>query len=201
YLSMDKEKMSKSLGNVLLVHDLITMFPGEVLRLALLGAHYRQPLDWTDEAVDGARSRLDRLYGAVRGIEVSDEDRARAEPPAAVVAALEDDINTPLALAEVAGIARQLNKETDSGVRRELALQVYAACDLLGLMQVNAEEWFAGSKEGALPAAEIESLLEERKQARENRDFAAADAIRDRTASVRISIARGTSGTRWRRTG
>src|SRR5690606_13823446 len=147
YLSMDKEKMSKSLGNVLLVHDLITMFPGEVLRLALLSAHYRQPLDWTDEAVDGARSRLDRLYGAVRGIAVSDEDRSHAEPPPAVVAALEDDINTPLALAEVAGIARQLNKETDSGVRRELALQVYAACDLLGLMQVNAEEWFAGSKE------------------------------------------------------
>ena len=201
YLSMDKEKMSKSLGNVLLVHDLITIFPGEVLRLALLGAHYRQPLDWTDEAVDGARSRLDRLYGAVRGIELSDEDRLRAEPPAAVVAALEDDINTPLALAEVASIARRLNKATDSGVRRELALQVYAACDLLGLMQVGAEEWFAGSKDGALPAAEIESLLEQRKQARESRDFAAADAIRDRLASVGVAIEDGPSGTRWRRTG
>jgi cysteinyl-tRNA synthetase len=201
YLSMDSEKMSKSLGNVLLVHDLITMFPGEVLRLALLAAHYRQPLDWTDEAVDSARARLDRLYGAVRGIEVSDEERSRAEPPAAVVAALEDDINTPVALAEVANLARRLNKETDSGVRKELALRVYAAGDLLGLMQVNVEDWFAGSKEGALPAAEIESLLAQRKQARENRDFAAADAIRDRLAAVGVAIEDGPSGTRWRRTG
>lgn len=201
FLSMDREKMSKSLGNILLVHDLITMFPGEVLRLALLGAHYRQPLDWTDEAVDGARSRLDRLYGAVRGIDVSHEERSLAEAPAAVVAALEDDINTPLALAELASLARQLNKETGSGARRELALQVYAAGDLLGLMQVDAEEWFAGSKAGALPAAEIESLLEQRKQARANRDFAAADAIRDRLASVGVAIEDGPSGTRWRRTG
>src|SRR5690606_18786794 len=132
---------------------------------------------------------------------VSDEDRAGAEPPPSVVAALEDDINTPLALAEVASLARQLNKETDSGVRRELALQVYAACDLLGLMQVDAEEWFAGGREGALAAAEIESLLEQRNQARENRDFAAADAIRDRLASVGVAIEDGPSGTRWRRTG
>ena len=201
YLSMDREKMSKSLGNVLLVHDLITLFPGEVLRLALLGAHYRQPLDWTDEAVDSARTRLDRLYGAVRGIDISEPDRSGAEPPAAVVAALEDDLNTPLALAEVASLARRLNKETDHGLRRELALQVYAACDLLGLMQVDAEEWFAGNRAGALPAAEIEDLLEQRRQARERRDFAAADAIRDRLASVGVAIEDGPSGTRWRRTG
>jgi cysteinyl-tRNA synthetase len=201
FLSMDSAKMSKSLGNVLLVHDLITMFPGEVLRLALLSAHYRQPLDWTDEAVDGARSRLDRLYGAVRGIDVNGEERSRAEPPAAVVAALEDDINTPQALAELASLARQLNKEADSGVRRKLARQIYAGADLLGLMQMDAEAWFAGSREGVLPAAEIEGLLEQRKQARANRDFAAADAIRDRLASVGIAIEDGPSGTRWRRTG
>jgi cysteinyl-tRNA synthetase len=201
FLSMGSNKMSKSLGNVLLVHDLITVLPGEVIRLALLGAHYRQPLDWSDETVGGARRMLDRLYGALRGIEVSREERSLAEPPATVVEALEDDINTPEALAGMFELARQLNKEADSAARRELALQLFAAGDLLGVLQTDAEEWFAGSQEGALPPAEIESLLEQRKQARASRDFAAADAIRDRLAAAGIAIEDGPSGTRWRRTG
>jgi cysteinyl-tRNA synthetase len=201
YLNMDNAKMSKSLGNVLLVHDLIAMIPGEVIRLALLGAHYRQPLDWSDDAVDGARIKLDRLYGAVRGIAVSREERSSAEPPAAVLEALEDDINTPKAVAEMFHLAKQLNKETDEAARRDLALQLYAAGDLLGLMQKDAEEWFAGSNDGVLAATDIEGLIEQRNRARANRDFAAADEIRDRLAAVGIAIEDGPSGTRWRRTG
>jgi cysteinyl-tRNA synthetase len=201
YLNMDNAKMSKSLGNVLLVHDLITMIPGEVIRLALLGAHYRQPLDWSEDAVVGARDKLDRLYGAVRGIALTREEKSSAEPPAAVLEALEDDINTPKALAEMFQLAKQLNKETDERARRELALQLYAGGELLGLMQKDAEEWFAGSDDGVLGAAEIEGLIEQRNQARANRDFAAADEIRERLASVGIAIEDGPSGTRWRRTG
>jgi cysteinyl-tRNA synthetase len=201
FLNMDNAKMSKSLGNVLLVHDLIAMFPGEVIRLALLGAHYRQPLEWSDDAVEGARIKLDRLYGAVRGIAVSREERSSVEPPAAVLAALEDDINTPKALAEMFTLAKQLNKETDEATRRELARQLYAAGDLLGLMQKDAEEWFAGSAEGVLGASEIERLIEQRNQARAERDFTAADEIRDRLASVGVAIEDGPTGTRWRRTG
>jgi cysteinyl-tRNA synthetase len=198
FLSMDKTKMSKSLGNVLLVHDLIKVIPGEVIRLALLGAHYRQPLDWSDEAVDGARKMLDRLYGAVRGIDRGDSG---VEPPAAVIEALEDDLNTPKALAEMFSIARTLNKETNEQERRRLASELYAAGGLLGLMQSDVEQWFAGNGEGVLSSPEIESLIEQRKQARANRDFAAADAIRDRLAAVGISIEDGPDGTRWRRTG
>jgi len=201
FLSMDSNKMSKSLGNVLLVHDLINVLPGEVIRLALLGAHYRQPLDWSDETVEGARRMLDRLYGAVRGIALSREERARAEPPAAVLEALEDDINTPEALAAMFELARQLNRQTDSAARRELASRLLAAGDLLGLLQTDPEEWFAGDDGAALPAAEIENLLEQRKQARADRDFAAADAIRDRLAAAGVAIEDGPSGTRWRRTG
>lgn len=199
YLNMDNAKMSKSLGNVLLVHDLITMIPGEVIRMALLGAHYRQPLDWSDTAVDGARIKLDRLYGAVRGIAIRREEASSAEPPPAVLEALEDDINTPKALAEMFTLAKQLNKETREAARRELARQLYAAGNLLGLMQKDAEEWFAGSKEGVLGAAEIESLIEQRNRARAERDFAAADEIRDRLASVGVAIEDGPAGTRWRR--
>ncbi|MGH8168241.1 MAG: cysteine--tRNA ligase, partial [Woeseiaceae bacterium] len=121
FLSFGSSKMSKSLGNVLLVHDLVRTVPGEVIRLALLNAHYRQPLEWSDESVDTARSMLDRLYGAVRGIPVSREERAQAEPPAAVIAALEDDLNTPKALAEVFTLARQLNKAADAEERHALA--------------------------------------------------------------------------------
>ncbi|HWM26911.1 MAG TPA: cysteine--tRNA ligase [Woeseiaceae bacterium] len=201
FLSFGSSKMSKSLGNVLLVHDLVRTVPGEVLRLALLNAHYRQPLEWSDESIDTARSMLDRLYGAVRGIPVSREERAQAEPPAAVVAALEDDLNTPKALAEVFTLARQLNKTTVEQERRALALAIYAAGDLLGLVATDAEQWFAGSHDGGGPTEdEIANLVEQRNKARADRDFATADAIRDRLAAAGISIEDGASGTRWRRT-
>lgn len=198
FLSMDKAKMSKSLGNVLLVHDLIEAIPGEVIRLALLSAHYRQPLDWSDETVDGARKMLDRFYGAVRGIDAG--ARQGSEPPASVVEALEDDLNTPKALAEMFNVARQLNKATDGQERARLASGLQAAGDLLGLLQSDAEQWFAGDDDSELSASEIETLIEQRKRARANRDFAAADAIREKLAAGGISIEDGPSGTRWRHT-
>lgn len=199
YLSMDSTKMSKSLGNVLLVHDLIKTVPGEAIRLALLGAHYRQPLDWTDDTLDAARRMLDRLYGAIRGIDVSADERSSAEPADAVVAALEDDLNTPKAMAEMFGLARQINKSTNAEERRQLAAQILATGDLVGLLQQDPDDWFAGSTDGDLSADEIESLLSDREAARGNRDFAAADRIRDRLAAAGITIEDGADGTRWRR--
>jgi cysteinyl-tRNA synthetase len=199
FLSMDHEKMSKSLGNVVLVHDLIKSIPGEVIRLALLSAHYRQPLDWSQETLDSARRMLDRLYGAVRGIEVSSAARSEAAPPQALVDALEDDLNTPKAMAEFFGLARQLNKATEPGERRQLAAQMYAAGDLMGLLRSDPEEWFAGHVEGELSAADIEAMLEKRRAARANRDFAAADAIRDELSAAGIQIEDGPDGTTWRR--
>jgi cysteinyl-tRNA synthetase len=193
--------MSKSLGNVLLVHDLIKNTPGEVIRLALLGAHYRQPLDWSDETLASARRMLDRLYGAVRGIVVSADDRAGAEPPAAVIAALEDDLNTPKALAEIFNLARALNKTEDEAERLRLATEILAAGDLVGLLQSDPEKWFVGSDDSALSASEIESLIAKRNEARAEKDFAAADAIRDQLAANNVSIEDGPGGTRWRRSG
>lgn len=197
FLSIDSEKMSKSLGNVQLVHDLIEDIPGEVIRLALISAHYRQPLDWSDESLDSARQKLDRLYGALRGIEVSPEERADTDPPAAVVAALEDDINTPKALAEMFEVARDLNRAADDAVRHRLAGALLAAGDLVGLLQQNPDEWFEGS--GDLDAAAIEALIEERNAVRAEKNFARADEIRDKLAKHGIAIEDGASGTRWRR--
>ena len=199
FLSIDSTKMSKSLGNVLLVHDLITTIRGEVIRLALLSAHYRQPLDWSEESLDDAHRKLDRLYGAIRGIGTDNAVRAAAEPPATFIEALEDDLNTPNALAELFERARMLNKTEDQAERQKLAAELLAAGDLVGLMQGDPEDWFSGSDEGAIDAAEIESLLAQREQARASGDYAAADKIRDDLAGRGITIEDGSSGTRWRR--
>jgi cysteinyl-tRNA synthetase len=201
FLSIDSTKMSKSIGNVLLVHDMIKTIPGEVIRLALLSAHYRQPLDWSDETLQSARKMLERLYGALRGIDIPDEVRAAAEPPAALISALEDDINTPKALAEIFGLARELNKTTDAEQQRQLAATLYAAGDLIGVLQIDPEEWFAGNVDGELSAADIEGLIANRKAAREARDFAAADAIRDQLVAAGVQIEDGAGGTAWKRIG
>jgi len=201
FLSTDHEKMSKSLGNVVLVRDLIETMPGEVIRMALLSAHYRQPLDWSGDTIYSARRMLDRLYGAVRGIDVPNDARAVAEPPEALVAALEDDLNTPKAMAGFFGLARTLNKATDADERQRLAAQMYASGDLMGLLQIDPEEWFAGHGEGELSGEDIEALLEKRKTARTDKDFAAADAIRDELANAGIQIEDGPDGTTWRRGG
>jgi cysteinyl-tRNA synthetase len=201
FLSIEHEKMSKSLGNVLLVHDLIKTIPGEVIRLALLSAHYRQPLDWSGETIESARRMLDRLYGSVRGIEVPADERSKSEPPAAVIAALEDDLNTPKAMAEIFNLARTLNKTSDESERLRLATEILAAGDLVGLLQNDPEAWFAGSDDGALSASDIECLIARRNEERADKNFAAADAIRDELASKGVSIEDGPEGTRWRRTG
>ena len=143
---------------------------------------------------------LDRLYGAIRGIELSDEERAQADPPAAVIKALEDDLNSPKALAELFSHARALNKSNDDAERKRLAAEILAAGQLLGILQSDAESWFAGNDAGELSAVDIEALLKQRDEARANRDFAAADGIRDKLAEAGITIEDSPAGARWRRT-
>ncbi|MDJ0916670.1 MAG: cysteine--tRNA ligase [Woeseiaceae bacterium] len=199
FLSLHQEKMSKSLGNVKLVHDLIETVPGEVIRLALLGAHYRQPLDWSQETMESARRMLDRLYGAVRGIDVTAEERAAAEPPGGLIQALEDDLNTPKAMAEFFGLARELNKADEESQRRSLAAQMYASGDLMGLLQSDPDTWFAGQDASGLSAEQIEALIDERTAARADRNFARADEIRNELAEAGVQIEDGPGGTTWRR--
>lgn len=199
FLSINHEKMSKSLGNILLVHELIKNIPGEVIRLALLSAHYRQPLEWSDQAIESARRMLNRLYGSIRGIQISEDDRAAAQPPAAVMTALEDDLNTPKAMAEIFNLARALNKTQDETKRSQLAAEILVAGDLVGLLKNDPEEWFVTSDERALPVSKIESLIAKRNKARAKKDFTTADAIRDELIANGVSIEDGSSGTQWRR--
>ncbi|MBT5861781.1 MAG: cysteine--tRNA ligase [Gammaproteobacteria bacterium] len=199
FLSMDEAKMSKSLGNVLFVHEMIKTIPGEVIRLALLSAHYKQPLDWSADSIESARRMLDRLYGALQGVVVSDEARAAADVPKAVLAALEDDLNSPRAMAALFGLVKNLNKATKDEEKASLAAALYAGGELMGLLGNDPDEWFVGHVKGDMAPDEIEALIEKRLTAKAARDFETADTIRDQLLDAGITIQDGHDGTSWRR--
>ncbi|MEQ8968070.1 MAG: cysteine--tRNA ligase [Azospirillaceae bacterium] len=206
YLMAEGEKMSKSLGNFYTVHDLREEFDGEALRLTLLSAHYRQPLDFTKEAVRSAKAALDRLYRAIRAAEADSAGpvAADAEPPLDVLAALEDDLNTPMAIGHLHELAGAVNKAAEPAERRRLAGALKAGGGLIGLLEREAEDWFRAAPpvaEAGLDAAAIEAMIEARAAARRNKDFAEADRLRDELARQGILLEDGPQGTTWRRAG
>jgi cysteinyl-tRNA synthetase len=194
FLNMGAEKMSKSLGNVALVHELIAQAPGEALRWALLVGHYRAPLEWTGELVEQSKKAMDRLYGALR--RASEVEVQPAEPPAAFMAALEDDLNTPAAFAELFALATRL--ETATGVGRATAkAELLAAANLLGFLEGDPEAWFMGGVDAVLKAR-IDGLITERVAARAAKDWVAADRIRDELTALNVEVMDGPSGAVWR---
>ncbi|RFF28802.1 MULTISPECIES: cysteine--tRNA ligase [unclassified Wenzhouxiangella] len=197
FVTVDKRKMSKSLGNTLIVHELLKEWPGEVMRYVLLSAHYRQPLDWSVTALEQARATLDRLYGLLRDHPPAEQ---AVEPAPAAIEALQDDLNTPTALAEVNALARKLGSAEPSEQPR-IAARLKATAELLGLLQGDPEDWFKqrpGSDSSGVEEAEIERLIDERNAARKSRDFATADRIRDDLAERGIELEDGPEGTRWK---
>lgn len=200
FLNMRGEKMSKSLGNVTLVHDLVKLLPGEVIRLVLLTGHYRQPLDWNEDVVADARKKLDRLYGALRELaEVSPAPGVGA--PEGFIAALEDDLNTPAALAELFELVRAANKAETGEERSRLKAQILDAGNLLGLLQQSPEAWFSWSPQaaGGRPSAEaIEALIAARVAARQAKNWAESDRIRDRLKAEGVLLEDSKDGMRWR---
>ncbi|MEE4174866.1 MAG: cysteine--tRNA ligase [Xanthomonadales bacterium] len=203
FVTVDREKMSKSLGNTLIVHELLNTHPGEALRYVLLSAHYRQPLDWSPDAIAQARRTLDRMYAVLRdaGSRGVDLDSVADDPGEPFVAALEDDLNTPDALAEMNGLARRVGQALGESATAEalqpLVDQLLAQGRLIGLLTENPETWFKG--EGGDDDAAIDALVAERDAARANRDFARADEIRDELTNRGILLEDGSGGTRWRR--
>ena len=194
FVTVDERKMSKSLGNTLIVHELLKHWPGEAMRYVLLSAHYRQPLDWSDEAIRQAIATLDRLYRVMADVP---EDPEPAEPGNTVIAALEDDLNTPTALAEINRLAREL-PQADPGQRASLAGRLKASAGLLGLLQ-HPEAWAkAREAEVEMDPAQIERLLAERTAARQRKDFATADRIRDQLNSLGVELEDSPEGTQWR---
>jgi cysteinyl-tRNA synthetase len=192
FLSMDAEKMSKSLGNVKLVHDLLKTWDGETMRLALMSAHYRQPLDWTEALLTEAKTRLDYFYNTLRRMDVEADD---VEPPAALLAALCDDLNTPEALAELSALATEANKAEHRDWPR-LKGQMLAAGYMLGLLQQDPDDWARGD---AGDAQRIDAAVAARVAARKAKDFAEADRIRKELAAEGVEIMDGPDGSTWRR--
>ncbi len=198
FVNVEQEKMSKSVGNVLLVKDLLTQAPGEAIRYALLAAHYRGPLDWRADGLTQAKRSLDRLYGTLR--DLADIDAETAAQPQAFVTALEDDLNTPRAFAELFATAKAAHSSGDVGEKRRLKGQLQAMGKTLGLLQADPESWFAGGTT-SLDAGDIDRLIAEREQARADGDYTRADTIRNELAGHGIAIEDGPDGTRWRITG
>jgi cysteinyl-tRNA synthetase len=197
-LTFNGRKMSKSLGNVMQLHELLQKHPPEVLRYLLLKAHYRQPLDWSDTALKQARSTLDGLYGALRDLADVEADRAETLP-SAIEAALLDDLNTPDALAGLARLADTARAATTPAERKAGKAALLAAGEFLGLLQQTPDTWFKQSTSGIeIDAAVVERLIEERAAAKKIRDFAAADSIRVRLQEMGVAIEDTPQGTRWK---
>ncbi|GHD69865.1 cysteine--tRNA ligase [Luteimonas padinae] len=220
-LNFGGAKMSKSLGNIEKVHDLVRKHPPEALRHALMSAHYRQPLDWSDALVEQSVRTLDRLYGTLRDVDAllaqhgatadgAAVASADAAIPDAIEAALDDDLNTPQALAElasIAGNARVLRNAIAQGeasgtgplqALATLAASLRAGGRALGLLQQAPAAWFGRGASGD-DDARIQALVEERAAAKQARDFARADAIREQLAAEGVLLEDTPQGVRWKR--
>ena len=196
YVVVKGEKMSKSLGNFFTVRQLLREGArGEALRMVLLSAHYRQPLEVSRDKIAEMTAQLDRFYGAVQAVEGDEGGAPSAEPSAAFVAALNDDLNTPLALSLLHEDVSALNKATCAATQRQLVGQIRANAQLLGLLGDAPQVWFQGGGDDDGIAERIVA----RAQAKAERDFARADAIRDELAARGIILLDGPDGTTWRR--
>ncbi|HUT47941.1 MAG TPA: cysteine--tRNA ligase [Alphaproteobacteria bacterium] len=202
FVNVDAEKMSKSLGNVLLVRDLLNEAPGEAIRFALLTAHYRQPLDWSEEGLREAKRTLDRLYRTLRALGDVEAQGSDDGVPEAFGVALEDDLNTPQAIAELHALSTEANKATEPAERKRLKAELLSAGGLLGILQADPEAWLHDAADAdAINGDAIEGMIAARAAARSAKDFAEADRIRDELAAQGVQIEDGPGGTTWRRAG
>jgi cysteinyl-tRNA synthetase len=196
FLKTAEEKMSKSLGNVALAHDLLQAWPGEAIRWALLAAHYRQPLAWTEEQLVQARNSLDHLYGVLGRAGHLAASGAVSEE---ALAPLLDDLNTPAAFAEL----KRLANELDAAVRKAapgapaLKADLLLLADVLGVLQQEPQAWFQGGADVAL-TAKIDALVAARDAARRDKNWPEADRLRAELSSLNVEVMDGPAGATWR---
>ena len=199
YVDIDGEKMSKSLGNVRSVRDLLGRYRGEVLRFALLSAHYRSPLNFSAELLEQAESTLGSLYSTLREVQDVELDATINLEDEPFYKALMDDLNTPLAIAEIHAIAKLLHKAGE-GERPALKARMLAAGNLLGVLGQDPETWMHGGVSDDVMAAEqIEALIAERQQAKLDKNYDRADQIRQQLLAEGVVLEDSREGTQWRR--
>ena len=195
-IRMDDEKMSKSIGNILYVHDLTQKYPGEVLRLTLLSAHYRQPLNWTHENIEQSRKALDRMYRVLKKAE--DCESVKIDPSKELMDALCDDLNTSRAMAEINSLVSSLSKASgDEAVRFKSLLM--SSAEMLGILQQSPDQWLGYNSSESINNEEIQKMIDGRNKARSEKDFLLADELRDKLDAMGIEIEDSPEGTTWRK--
>ncbi len=196
-LTVDGAKMSKSLGNIHLISDLREKYRPEALRYWLLSGHYRQPIDFSDATMQQAKTTLDRVYAALAAC--SDVAAATEVNADAVMAALCDDLNTPMALAELNALAKDAQKAEGAQAKSLAKGRLLAAGELLGLLQSDPQVWFQGEQQSDSDAARFDALIAERAAARAAKNYARSDEIRKEFADAGVVIEDTPAGARWRR--
>ncbi len=215
---LDDEKMSKSLGNFFTIRDVLQLYHGEEIRFFILSSHYRSPLNYSTDQMQQARAGLRRLYTALAQAGLSNDDaqtQSRSAPESRwttdFIAALDDDFNTPEAIAVLFALATALNKASDSTDAQSsgpdsaytLAVNLKTLGQRLGILQQNPDDWLkqaGGESADAGPSdSEIDALIAQRSEAREQKDWAASDRIRDELADAGVVLEDKNGKTTWRR--
>ncbi len=197
FVNVEGEKMSKSLGNIRLVNELIKEYKGEVLRLSLLSAHYRQPLNWNKEIINQNSTMLDRLYRALKDLENVDAYNGKGEIEENILDGLYDDLNTPKVIAELNILCNKLSTANES-LKRKIKYNLLEMGKILGILQDDPNNWLGYGKSGNIDETNIERLIKERNKARGNKNFDAADKIREQLKNEGIEIEDTSDGTIWR---
>ena len=197
FVNIEGEKMSKSIGNIRLVHELNKKYKGEVLRLTLLSAHYKQPLNWNEEIIEQNSKMLDRLYRVV--MDLSDIKFEQGLPSKNIMDSFLDDLNTPKV---IANINEEVNKLSSASQDEKVKIKsnLLSTGKILGILENDPKEWLGYSQQNIENSEEIERLINERNEARRNKNFNLADTIRDTLKEKGIEIEDKDKGTVWRKT-
>ncbi len=198
---VDNEKMSKSLGNFFTVRDVLQKYSGEVIRYLLISSQYRSPINYSEQGLHQAQAALERFYTALRGLQVeAAPDLVNSRFEKAFNAAMDDDFNTPVALGVLFDLAREINRKRDEDLEcaTQLGRLLIKLGGVVGLLQGSPEQYLQGSDDAEVDAALIDSLIVQRREARENKDWAMADQIRDKLAELKVVVEDSAEGSTWR---
>ncbi|MGL5393055.1 MAG: cysteine--tRNA ligase [Shewanella sp.] len=197
---VDREKMSKSLGNFFTIRDVLGHYDAQTVRYFLLSGHYRSQLNYSEENLKQARAALERMYTAIKDVDLTVAPAPAEEFVAKFNAAMDDDFNTPEAYSVLFDMVREINrlKATDLPQASALAVTMKRLADVLGILDQEPETFFKGEGSDA-EVAEIEALIVERNRARSEKDWAAADVARDRLNQLGVVLEDGPGGTTWRK--